>query len=134
MSTESYQTPLNTRYFIIIMVAILSISIISIISIIISIFPILSISLITILSISILSITITILITIFSISILIISIISIMVRYSSKEMQFNFSEQKKFSTWRRLWLFLAEAEQVSLLNFFRASIYICELVMIKSLQ
>lgn len=32
-------------------------------------------------------------------------------RYSSKEMQYNFSEQKKFSTWRRLWLFLAEAEK-----------------------
>jgi len=32
-------------------------------------------------------------------------------RYSSKEMQFNFSDQKKFSTWRRLWLFLAEAEK-----------------------
>jgi len=37
-------------------------------------------------------------------------------RYSSKEMQFNFSEQKKFSTWRRLWLFLAEAEQELGLN------------------
>lgn len=32
-------------------------------------------------------------------------------RYSSKEMQFNFSDQKKFSTWRKLWLYLAEAEQ-----------------------
>ena len=32
-------------------------------------------------------------------------------RYSSKEMQFNFSEQKKFSTWRQLWLWLAEAER-----------------------
>jgi len=32
-------------------------------------------------------------------------------RYSSKEMQFNFSDQKKFSTWRQLWLYLAEAEQ-----------------------
>jgi len=31
-------------------------------------------------------------------------------------MQFNFSEQKKFSTWRRLWLFLAEAEQELGLN------------------
>lgn len=31
-------------------------------------------------------------------------------RYSSKEMQFNFSDQKKFSTWRQLWLWLAEAE------------------------
>ena len=32
-------------------------------------------------------------------------------RYSSKEMQFNFSDQKKFSTWRQLWTWLAEAEQ-----------------------
>jgi len=32
-------------------------------------------------------------------------------RYSSKEMQFNFSDQKKFSTWRKLWLYLAEAEK-----------------------
>ena len=43
--------------------------------------------------------------------------IIIITRYSSKEMQFNFSEQKKFSTWRRLWLFLAEAEQVKVFNF-----------------
>ena len=46
------------------------------------------------------------------VAIISISMINIMTRYSSKEMQFNFSEQKKFSTWRRLWLFLAEAEQV----------------------
>jgi adenylosuccinate lyase len=32
-------------------------------------------------------------------------------RYSSKEMQFNFSDRKKFSTWRKLWLLLAEAEK-----------------------
>ena len=32
-------------------------------------------------------------------------------RYSSSEMQFNFSDQKKFSTWRQLWTWLAEAEQ-----------------------
>ena len=32
-------------------------------------------------------------------------------RYSSSEMQFNFSDQKKFTTWRRLWIALAEAEQ-----------------------
>ena len=32
-------------------------------------------------------------------------------RYSSKEMQFNFSDQKKFSTWRQLWLWLAESER-----------------------
>lgn len=32
-------------------------------------------------------------------------------RYASKEMQKLFSAQKKFSTWRRLWIALAEAEQ-----------------------
>ena len=35
-------------------------------------------------------------------------------RYSSKEMSYNFSDQKKFSTWRKLWLILAKAEQVFL--------------------
>ena len=32
-------------------------------------------------------------------------------RYASKEMNANWSPQKKFSTWRRLWLALARAEQ-----------------------
>jgi len=32
-------------------------------------------------------------------------------RYASQEMQAIFSAQKKFSTWRRLWIALAEAEQ-----------------------
>jgi len=32
-------------------------------------------------------------------------------RYASKEMSFLWSPQKKFSTWRKLWLALAEAEQ-----------------------
>ncbi len=32
-------------------------------------------------------------------------------RYAGEEMKRNFSDQKKFSTWRRLWLALAEAEQ-----------------------
>ncbi|XP_063995315.1 adenylosuccinate lyase isoform X4 [Diachasmimorpha longicaudata] len=31
-------------------------------------------------------------------------------RYASVEMRFNFSDQNKFSTWRRLWIFLAKAE------------------------
>ncbi|EDV42306.1 uncharacterized protein Dana_GF17915 [Drosophila ananassae] len=31
-------------------------------------------------------------------------------RYASKEMQFLFSDQNKFSTWRRLWVWLAKAE------------------------
>ncbi|MDR0936381.1 MAG: adenylosuccinate lyase [Oscillospiraceae bacterium] len=32
-------------------------------------------------------------------------------RYASSEMLFLFSDQKKFSTWRRLWLILAESER-----------------------
>ena len=32
-------------------------------------------------------------------------------RYSGKEMQQIFSDQQKFSTWRKLWLALAESEQ-----------------------
>lgn len=32
-------------------------------------------------------------------------------RYASKEMSFIWSPQKKFSTWRRLWLALAEGEK-----------------------
>lgn len=37
-------------------------------------------------------------------------------RYSSREMSFNWSPQKKHSTWRRLWLALAEAEKELGLN------------------
>ncbi|MFT5286778.1 MAG: adenylosuccinate lyase [Planctomycetota bacterium] len=32
-------------------------------------------------------------------------------RYAGREMRYNFSDQKKFSTWRRLWIALAEGEQ-----------------------
>lgn len=39
-------------------------------------------------------------------------------RFSSKEMRFNFSEQNKFSTWRRLWILLAKAEMVRKNNIF----------------
>ena len=31
-------------------------------------------------------------------------------RYASKEMQYIFSQDMKFSTWRRLWIALAETE------------------------
>ncbi len=34
-------------------------------------------------------------------------------RYASREMQYNFSEMKKFSTWRLLWFYLAKAQKVS---------------------
>ena len=37
-------------------------------------------------------------------------------RYASPEMAFNFSDAKKFSTWRKLWLHLATAEQTLGLN------------------
>ena len=32
-------------------------------------------------------------------------------RYASKEMQYIFSEDNKFKTWRRLWIALAKAEK-----------------------
>ena len=37
-------------------------------------------------------------------------------RYASKEMQYIFSQDKKFTTWRRLWIALAEAEREFGLN------------------
>ncbi len=33
-------------------------------------------------------------------------------RYASKEMAYNFSEEKKFVTWRKLWTILAKAQKV----------------------
>lgn len=33
-------------------------------------------------------------------------------RYASKDMQYLFSDQHKFSTWRQLWIWLAQAERV----------------------
>ncbi|TSK77116.1 Adenylosuccinate lyase [Bagarius yarrelli] len=32
-------------------------------------------------------------------------------RYASKEMAYNFSEKRKFTTWRKLWIYLATAEK-----------------------
>ena len=32
-------------------------------------------------------------------------------RYASEEMNYNFSDMKKFSTWRRLWVYLAKSQQ-----------------------
>ncbi len=32
-------------------------------------------------------------------------------RYASKEMQYIFSPDRKFQTWRKLWVALAEAEK-----------------------
>ena len=43
-------------------------------------------------------------------------------RYASKEMQFLFSEDHKFRTWRRLWIALARAEQAEGLDITDAQI------------
>lgn len=43
-------------------------------------------------------------------------------RYASKEMQYIFSPDKKFSTWRKLWIALAESEQELGLNITDAQI------------
>lgn len=37
-------------------------------------------------------------------------------RYASEEMSKNFSDMKKISTWRRLWVYLAKAEKVGALG------------------
>lgn len=37
-------------------------------------------------------------------------------RYASEEMKYNFSDRKKFTTWRRLWYNLAKAEKVGINN------------------
>src|SRR5882672_3907080 len=43
-------------------------------------------------------------------------------RYSSKAMLFNFSPDKKFRTWRKLWIALAESEKKLGLNITDAQI------------
>jgi len=45
-------------------------------------------------------------------------------RYASKEMRYNFSDQNKFSTWRKLWIYLAKAEMVCALNDKSLSVYL----------
>lgn len=37
-------------------------------------------------------------------------------RYASTDMKFNFSDRKKFTTWRTLWTLLAQAEKVYIFN------------------
>lgn len=45
-------------------------------------------------------------------------------RYASKEMSNNFGDLKKFSTWRKLWVYLAKAEKVSaFLSIMRLYLY-----------
>lgn len=34
-------------------------------------------------------------------------------RYASPEMKYNFSDKKRFITWRKMWLYLASCEKVS---------------------
>uniref|UniRef100_A0A8W7PT23 Adenylosuccinate lyase n=1 Tax=Anopheles coluzzii TaxID=1518534 RepID=A0A8W7PT23_ANOCL len=43
-------------------------------------------------------------------------------RYASKEMQYLFSDQHKFSTWRKLWILLAKAEKALGLDISEAQI------------
>jgi len=45
------------------------------------------------------------------------------IRYSSEEMQFIFSPQKKFSTWRKLWVALAESEMELGINITEKQVY-----------
>ena len=44
-------------------------------------------------------------------------------RYASKEMQYIFSPDMKFKTWRRLWIALAESEMELGLNITQEQIY-----------
>ncbi|AFJ90600.1 adenylosuccinate lyase [Blattabacterium sp. (Blaberus giganteus)] len=44
-------------------------------------------------------------------------------RYSSKEMLYNFSPKKKFITWRKLWLYLAEIQKELGLNISEKQIF-----------
>ena len=42
-------------------------------------------------------------------------------RYASKEMQYIFSPDMKFKTWRRLWIALAETEKELGLSYYRGT-------------
>ena len=44
-------------------------------------------------------------------------------RYASSEMSFNFSEVKKFSTWRLLWVYLAKAEKVCTWSYYKEQVF-----------
>ena len=44
-------------------------------------------------------------------------------RYASKEMQYIFSPDKKFSTWRKLWIALAESEKEKIIEQINNIIY-----------
>ena len=44
-------------------------------------------------------------------------------RYASKEMQYIFSQDKKFRTWRKLWIALAETCLLYTSNHFRLDPY-----------
>ena len=46
-------------------------------------------------------------------------------RYASAEMSYNFSDVKKFSTWRRLWFWLAKCQHVSRVLFSNEKMHRC---------
>ena len=46
-------------------------------------------------------------------------------RYASDEMLYNFSERKKFTTWRKLWVYLAKASKVIRLWTVKTTINSC---------
>ena len=54
-------------------------------------------------------------------------------RYASREMQYIFSQDKKFSTWRKLWIALAETEMelgtAKIFIFFPLSILILFIIL-----
>ena len=60
-------------------------------------------------------------------------------RYASREMQYIFSPDKKFRTWRRLWIALAETEKelglnITLISFLRTSFNASDITIISVLS